>query len=92
MPSTASVLRGVGRGKEALGEEQERGETRVKVEITVRVKEKDSRQVCMRPGTSGQQLCLPISEVAGSARGPTLPEIVPRMGEIKTQGQPARAC
>ena len=92
MPSMARVQRGVGRGRVALGEEQERVETRVKVEIVTRVKEKDSRPVCMRPGTSGQQLCLLISGVAGSARGPTLPEIVPRMGETKTQGQPARAC
>ena len=67
-------------------------ETKVKVEIVRRVKENDSRPVCMRPGTSVQQLCLRTSVVAGFARGPTLPETVPRMGEIKTQGQPARAC
>ena len=92
MPSMAKVQRRVGGGRIAHGEEQERVETKVKVEIVIRVKEKDSRPVCMRPGTSGQQLCLLISGVAGSARDPTLPEIVPRMGETKTQGQPARAC
>ena len=67
-------------------------ETKVKVEIVTRVKEKDSRPVCMRPGTSVQQLYLRTSVVAGFAKGPTLPEVVPRMGENKTRGQPARAC
>ena len=63
---------------------QAREEIKVRVVIATRAKVKDSRPVCMRPGTGVQQTYPRTSVVVGFAKDPTLPEAAPRMAETQT--------